>query len=136
MSTLIIYYSYSGNTRKIAEALAVEKAADLTAINDEKRPGKFKAYSSGCLKALNGQGWAIQPLTVDLGAYDEIILLTPIWAGNVPPAVNSALELLPAGKEVSIKAVSGSGSSKCVDKLRAVVEGKGSTLAAFEDIKS
>jgi len=36
---------------------------------------------------------------------------------------------------VSIKMVSASGRSNCKDKLKTIIESKGSTLESFEDIK-
>jgi flavodoxin len=49
MSKLIVYYSYSGHTKAVAESLAAEEAADILEIKDLKRRGKFRAYTAGII---------------------------------------------------------------------------------------
>ena len=136
MKTLVIYYSYTGHTAALAKVLAAVESADIAEIRDAVRPATFKAYTSGCFAALRGKTWPIQPLDVDLAAYDRLILMSPVWAGNTPPAVNALLEQLPEGKSVSVKMVSGSGHSGCKNRLETIIKAKGGTLDAFEDIKA
>jgi len=135
VKTLIIFYSYTGNTKTLAQELAAERYADIAEIKDVLHPGKLKAYSLGCFAALRGKNWPIQPLNVDLKAYDNLLLLSPVWAGNPPPTVNALLEQLPKGKTVSIKMVSASGSSRCKARIDEKIKAKGSTLRDFEDVK-
>ena len=81
-NTLVLFYSYSGNTKGAAKALAKQEHADLLTVKDLKRPGTLKAYSLGCYKAIKGKAWEIAPLAADLNAYEKIFILSPIWAGN------------------------------------------------------
>jgi len=136
MSTLVIYYSYSGHTRTIAENLAADASSKLAEIRDYKRPGKLKAYSAGCFAAMRGKGWKIAPVDADLDAYDQFILLSPIWAGQTPPAVNAFLALLPKGKGVVVKFISGSGKSRCRERIAAMIKAAGCTPEGFEDIQA
>ena len=135
MKTLVIYYSYSGRTKVVAEQVAGENSADLAEILDAKRPGTFKAYTAGCIAALKGKTWPILPLEVDFGAYDRLILMAPIWASNPAPAFNSILEVLPEGKTVVLKMISASGESKCKERLESLIAAKGCKLESFEDVK-
>ncbi|MCL2068919.1 MAG: hypothetical protein FWH00_03380 [Oscillospiraceae bacterium] len=136
MKTLILYYSYSGKTRAIAEKLAAQESEDIAEIKDVKRPGKLKAYVGGIFAAGRGKAWPIQQLTVDLAAYDRLILLAPIWANNPAPQFNAVLDLLPQGKTVVVKMVSMSGKSDCKERLESAIKAKGCTLESFEDIKA
>jgi hypothetical protein len=136
MNTLILYYSYSGHGKALAERLALEEQADLVAIKDRQRPGTLKAYSVGCLAALRGQGWAIQPLDVNWAAYDRVVVFAAVWAGNPAPAVNTALALLPPGKVVDLRMVSASGQSTCRERLRARIEALHCTLTDFTNVKA
>ena len=136
MKTAIIYYSYSGHVMKIAEELAAKESAAVAEIKDVKRPGKLKAYVSGCFAAMRGKAWPVKPLDADLSEYDRLILLAPIWAGNPPPAFNAMMELLPNGKTVAVKMISGSGKSSCKDRLEAVIKAKNCVSESFEDIKA
>ena len=136
MKALILYYSYTGNARKFAEASAKKDNFDIAEIKSAKRPGKFKAYTLGCFATLSGKSWPIQPLEKDMTAYDSLVLFTPVWASNPPPFVNAVLEQLPAGKTIAVKMVSASGKSNCKEKLEAKIKAKGSEMESFEDIKS
>lgn len=136
MKTLVIFYSYTGNTRRFAQGLAKKESADITEVKEVSRPGRVKAYLVGCIAALRGKSWRIQPPGVDLAAYDRLILLSPVWAGNPPPAVNALLEQLPVGKSVFVKMVSASGKSECRDRLELIAKSKGCTIESFEDIKA
>jgi len=76
---LIVYYSKSGHTKKIAEELASLCNADIEAI---------KPYNDGdsgwrCLSAIIATGMrkgsAIEHQKYNPGDYDLVILGTPIW---------------------------------------------------------
>ena len=135
MRTLILYYSYSGNTKLLAKELAAELCADLQKIQDEQRPGKLKAYALGCFAALKGTAWPVKALQADLSAYERIVLMAPVWAGHVPPAVNAVWALLPQGTALEVRLVSASGESNCRARLETTLQGKGCTLASLDDIR-
>ena len=136
MKTLIIYYSFSGKTRAISEELAKNESFDIAEIKDAKRFGKLKAYTAGIVASIKGKPWPIQPLTAAWPDYDKLILLSPVWANNPPPAVNALLGQLPTGKTIAVKMVSASGASKCKERIEAAIADKGCTLESFEDIKA
>lgn len=136
MKTLVIFYSYTGNAKRLAQELAAKEAADIAEVKDVRHPGKLKAYSLGCLAAMRGKPWPIQQTEADLTVYDRLILFSPVWASNPPPAVHALLERLPKGKTVSVKMISASGSSGCRERLEAAIKAKGCTLEGFEDIKA
>ncbi|MCL2695231.1 MAG: hypothetical protein FWE69_02775 [Clostridiales bacterium] len=135
MKTLVLYYSYTGNTKRIALELAAKEGADSAEILDARRPGKFRAYTAGIFAVIKGKAWPMQPLDVDWSAYDRIILCAPVWASNPPPVVISALALLPEGKSVDVKLVSASGKNECKERLEGILSGRGCTLIGIEDIK-
>ena len=135
MSTLVIYYTYSGRTKAIAEELAVTEPADIVEIKEVRRPGKLKAYTAGIVSSIKGSAWPVQPLDADFSKYDKLIMLSPVWAGNPAPAFNAMLKQLPSGKAISIKMVSRSGESDCRDRLEAIIKEAGGELVDFEDIR-
>ena len=136
MSTLVIYYSYSGHTKAIAEALALKEHFDITQIMDVNRPGKLKAYFAGCFAAVRGKEWPIRPIGVDLGGYDRFIIMSPVWAGSPAPVVNAVLNQLPKNKMISVKMVSASGQSSCKERIEEKIKSIDGTLEGFEDIKA
>ncbi|MCL2226473.1 MAG: hypothetical protein FWB97_02445 [Oscillospiraceae bacterium] len=136
MKTLIIFYSYSGKTKAIAQELAIKESAELEEVKDRKCPHKLKAYTSGLLAAIRGRSWPIQPLSAEVAKYDRLVLLSPVWADNPPPAFNSVLGLLPEGKTVAVKMISASGKSNCKERLEAAIRAKGGIWESFEDVKA
>jgi NAD(P)H-dependent FMN reductase len=138
MKMLVVFYSYSGTAKRIAINYAVHIAAETVEVADVKRPGIFKAYTGGCLAAMHGKAGEIEPITFNLAAYDRLVLFTPIWASNTPPAFNALLALLPTGKMIDIKTVSGGGRSgaKCKERIAGILHAKGCTLESYEDLKA
>ena len=136
MKALVLYYSYSGHTKAIAEDLAAKEPSVLVEIKDVRRPGKLKVYTAGIIAAIRGKAWKIQPLDIDWAEHEDAILLSPIWAGNTPPAFNTALKLLPEGLGVSVILVSASGVSDCEERVGAAIIAQGCELNNIEDIRS
>ena len=110
MATVILYYSLSGKTKAYAEKLASETGAELVQILEMKKRNGFTSFFPGVFQAGGMKRTAIQPLGVSLADFDEIVIMGPIWAGKPAPAVNSAIDLLPEGKAVSLVITSGRGA--------------------------
>lgn len=80
MTTLIVYYSLSGNTRTVALALAEQLGADV----EELRCTRYTKGFWGFLRA-GGDSWrdrlpSIEPLSRDPSSYDLVVIAGPIWA--------------------------------------------------------
>jgi len=89
MTSLVIYYSMTGKTRLVAEAIAEALNAALVEIT-ERRPIPWPLiYLSGALAALMNRGREINPIHVDLKQYERIFIGSPIWASRPVPAINS-----------------------------------------------
>ncbi len=136
MKTLVIYYSYTGKTRALAVKLAEELGADRFEVRDTKRPGTIKAYVLGSFAAMRMKRTSIGPLTVDMDAFDKIVIMAPIWAGHPAPAILSALDALPPGKAVEVRAVSASGGSSAKAKVEALLKEKGCADVRYQDMKA
>nr|WP_325299228.1 flavodoxin [uncultured Dysosmobacter sp.] len=93
MSALVIYYSYSGNTRRAAERIGKAIGADLAEIQTV-RPytGSYDdVVDQGQREVDSGFLPELRPLGTDLSRYDTIILGTPVWWYTFAPAMNSFL---------------------------------------------
>ncbi|MDR1598592.1 MAG: hypothetical protein LBS11_01740 [Oscillospiraceae bacterium] len=135
MKTLLVYYSYTGHTKKLAVETADRESADLAEIAQEKAPDKLTAYAAGCVDAVRGKAWPIKTPPIDWKEYDRAILMAPVWAGNAPPPFRAFLDTLPGGKAVSVTMVAASGKASCEDKLRTLIRQRGSTLTDFKVVK-
>ena len=127
MAKVILYYSLTGTTKAFAEKQAAETGADVFEVLEVKKRNGFTAFIPGCCLAMSRKSSAIVPPEADLSAYDEIVIMGPIWAGHPAPAINSIIDLLPAGKAVSLICTSGRGKYD-LSKTAALVEAKGCTI--------
>ena len=89
MKTLIVYYSRTGNTDKIARMLQEKLNCDIERITDN---GKYKGtlgFIKGGFNAVSGRGTTINQCSKNPEEYDLIIIGTPIWAGTIAVPVNT-----------------------------------------------
>ena len=93
MKTLILFYSYGGNTRKIAEMIQQETGGDLEEINTAfPYEGDYNSVvNQGQREVNSGFMPEIQPLKADITTYDQIILGTPVWWYTFAPAMKTFL---------------------------------------------
>lgn len=87
--TLIVYYSYTGNTRKIANQLKDKIGGDITEIETVvSYEGDYNSVvEQGQEEIKSGYKPEIKQLSVMINEYDTIILGTPVWWYTVAPAV-------------------------------------------------
>jgi flavodoxin len=95
MKTLIAWFSWSGNTEKIARNLAAKTEADLFRIETVK-PYSRDYHTCAYVEAKNEVDNRIHPPIrtplPDITAYDNIIVAFPIWWYTMPMAVLTFLE--------------------------------------------
>lgn len=79
MKALVVYYSFSGTTRRMAEAIAQETGADLAEI----RPKTSIETRDDINRLIQARDpFEVEPLDRNLGDYDLILMGTPVWAFN------------------------------------------------------
>ena len=93
MKAIVIYYSYGGNTRRVAEKIGEAVGADLAEVKTV-RPytGSYDdVVDQGRREVDSGFLPELQPLNIDLRQYDTVILGAPVWWYTFAPAMNSFL---------------------------------------------
>jgi flavodoxin len=89
--TLVVYYSRSGTTRKVAEALTQMLGGDIDEIIETRgRSGVF-GYLRSVIEARRQRPSHIAPERHDPSAYDLVIIGTPVWAWSVSSPVRAYL---------------------------------------------
>lgn len=93
MKSIVIYYSYGGNTRKIAEKIQKAAGADIVEIETVKPyTGSYNdVVDQGHREVNSGFMPEIKPLKVDLSQYDAVILGSPVWWYTFAPAMKTFL---------------------------------------------
>ncbi|MBC8222961.1 flavodoxin, partial [Candidatus Bathyarchaeota archaeon] len=83
MNGLIIYFSRTGRTRKVAKAIQEATGFDLEEIKEKAgRVGTLGWLKSG-MESTRRMLPKIMPLTHDPSQYDIVVIGTPIWASNM-----------------------------------------------------
>jgi flavodoxin len=91
LKAAIVAYSLSGNTAACAFALAKTMDAGVFLLEEVKpRYGK-KVFFFGGFQASFGLGSKLKSLP-NLTEADVVLLGMPVWAGTIPPAVNTLLK--------------------------------------------
>jgi len=123
MKSAVVYYSYSGNTRKVAKTLL-----GLLAKNGEAREIELVALDESgnffkqCLRARKHVRAKIDNSELDLSGYGLICFGTPVWAFAPVPAMNTYLDNCKgvAGKKIILFTTygSGTGNKNCLDYIQ------------------
>jgi flavodoxin len=137
MKTLVLFYSFSGNTRKLATQKATEAGADIEEVIEIKKMSVLKAYIIGAYRAMKRKKTEIQPIKSQLNSYEKIIIMAPVWAANPAPVFNSIIDQLPAGKKIELVMVSaGSGTKKSAEGTKNLITAHGCEVTDYIDIKT
>lgn len=130
MRSVIVYYSYSGNTKKVAEVLKqqLEKEGQADIIHLEAED-ESESFFGQAWRAFFKKRAKIKEVLFDLSGYDLICLGTPVWAFEPTPAVQAYLDSCAGleGKKVVIFTTYGSGAGKdrCMNAMESALRKKG-----------
>lgn len=89
MKTLVVYYSRSGNTKKIAEEISNKVKCDIEEIIDNKNRKGIIGWLISGRDAHSKKLTTISEIKKDPSKYDVVAIGTPIWAGLMAPAVRT-----------------------------------------------
>lgn len=93
MKKLVVFYSYTGHTKMIAESIQRKLNCDILEIKP------FKPYSTDYQTVVDeeqnnssvGKTPDIQKIDKNLNDYDEIIIGTPVWWYTIAPVIRTFL---------------------------------------------
>ena len=90
-NTLVAYYSFTGHTRQIAEAIAAAYDADLEAIEDAFNRDTSLGRPRSAIEGLLGLRSNIIPPKHDPSEYDLVVVGTPVWGARLSSPVRAYL---------------------------------------------
>lgn len=88
--SVIVYYSWVGNTEVVAKEIQRLTGYDLLKI-EEKKERKLGNIMGAAMSAFLGFQSSIKPMDFSLQKYDYVFLGTPVWGGKTTPAINKFL---------------------------------------------
>ena len=90
---LVVYYSYTGHTKMIAESIQKKLGCDILEIKPVKPYSTD--YQTVVDEEQNNESAKrtpeIEPIDIDLNKYEEIILGSPVWWYTIVPVIRTFL---------------------------------------------
>lgn len=100
---LVAYYSYSGNTKTVAEAIHQKVGGDIFEIKTEGTyPDAYRPMTEQAKKEIqDGYRPKLTTSVANIAQYDVVFLGSPNWWGTITPQVSSFIETYSlSGKKV------------------------------------
>ena len=126
MKKIVVFYSFDGNTRLIAENIAKTVDADILELRlkEEIRSKGFIKYFWGAWAAIKKRTPELFPIEKDLQNYDLLLIGTPMWVGTYAPALNTFFSTLSvSNKKIALFCCHGGGRGKIFEEMRKALEG-------------
>jgi|GEM_PF-2915306 len=128
---MIVYYSKSGNTKRLAEALANANGMEVFSLAAQKPEGMLR----GAAKSFFRRSSAVKEMPCLAGA-ERIILCTPVWAGTFPPVMRGFLQkAVWEDKAVTLLLTCGAPTAAYERKLSALLETFGAKVTLCRAFK-
>jgi flavodoxin len=89
MRSLVIYYSRTGRTKKIAEELHTSLGADIDEIQDEKKRSGIMGWLSAGRDARSKNTTSIKSVEKNPNDYQVVTIGTPTWNGTVSTPIRT-----------------------------------------------
>jgi flavodoxin len=89
MKILVVYYSRTGNTRKVAEEIQNNLDCDIEEIIDTKNRSGLLNYITSGFQASRKKLTTLDNIKNDPAIYDLLIIGTPVWASNVSTPIRT-----------------------------------------------
>lgn len=89
---LVVYYSLTGNTARVAKELATRLNADIESIRDTEHDTGWLHYLRAGMHAWRRKPAVIGALQRDPAKYDITLIGTPVWSWQMTPAVRAYLQ--------------------------------------------
>ena len=89
MKTLVVYFSRTGHTRRVAEGLARALEGNTGAIRERRSRSGFFGYQRSLFEAVTGRDAAIDPAHPSPVGYDLVLIGTPVWGWRLSSPVRA-----------------------------------------------
>lgn len=92
MKICIIYHSETGNTRHVAQHIAAACNGTLVEVTDKTAYNRVTGFLVRCKMAVAGEKATIEPASLDVSEYDQLVFGSPVWAFRPTPAIHAAID--------------------------------------------
>lgn len=112
MKSLVVFYSRTGTTKKVAIEIAHKLGAELEEIIDLKDRKGAIGWLSGGKDAFKKNPTEIKKIEKNPKDYDLVVVGTPVWASTMAPAIRVYLSTAKIKKAAFFVTMGGRGDEK------------------------
>ena len=126
MKSIVIYYSFEGNTKLIANTVCDQLGTDLLRLQlaSELKTKSFIKYFWGGKEVFVKKTPKLLPYHFDADDYDLIFIGTPVWAWHFAPALRNFLSKTEIkNKKIALFCCHGGSKGKIFPRLKTALEG-------------
>ena len=121
MKTLVVFYSRSGTTKRVAQEVAKALNADVDEVIDKKPRNGILGFLIAGYDATKGKTTEIE-FEKDPSGYDLVVIGTPVWNGRVTPAIRTyLLRNREKIKNVSFFCTCAGRPGKCLEQMEEIL---------------
>ncbi len=123
LRVLVVYYSFEGNPKLIAEAIAEETDCRILKLDVEKPIVNISTkYVVGGKQVILKEKPKLMPYNFDAENYDLLFIGTPVWAWNYSPALRTFFsENMIQNKKIALFSCNGGDSGKTFENMKKVL---------------
>ncbi len=128
MNSIIVYYSWMGNTEVVAKELNKIIGGDLVKVEEIKNRNAGIGFAGAAISALLGLKSKLNSMDFSLKGYDNIFLGGQVWAGHSTPAINSFINKADFSNKNVYLLLTGADDKvpqKVIDSIKKRVEDRG-----------
>jgi len=112
MKALVVYYSRSGTTRKLAESISTALNCDVEEIYDTRKRNGILGFLHCGYEAYRKKTTVLKEVKNNPATYDVVLIGTPVWSSNVSSPIRTyLLQFKENFRQVAFFATSGSGEA-------------------------
>ncbi|MFW5952812.1 MAG: flavodoxin family protein [Candidatus Natronoplasma sp.] len=132
MKAIIVYYSQTGNTEKVAKEIGKildSEEIDVRTLSIER--SRTRTYDQNVEDAKKEEKAKIEEAQTDLSDFDMLFIGTPVWCGKPATPVNAYVnqcERLDGIDIIPFLTHGGGGPSMTFDKIKNELEPKGGNV--------
>lgn len=94
MNYKVVYFTRTGTSKRIAEKIANKLSCDIIEITDDINWKGIIGFIKGGYYASKNKDVDIK-MSKKIETFDELVVVSPLWAGNVVPAIKVFLKSTP-----------------------------------------
>lgn len=117
MNYKVVYFTRTGTSKRIAEKIANKLSCETIEITDDMNWKGIIGFLKGGYYASKNKDVDIK-LSKKIETFDELVVVSPLWAGDVVPAIKVFLKSTP------------------IDKVNLVITSNGSIIKNHSGYKS